>query len=148
MYPGQFSLGIVGTFLNLQRQKHKKNKKARGRHKRQHQTNRFTIQGKVQQSLPLSNRVPHFNTNQTGLFWRKEAPTGAKVSCGSDLPYCMESASSQMSIPCSNCQALRQPVPLRGTLKDTSSGHVVLAAARILYSKPQSLPHSHEQQGY
>lgn len=74
MCPRGFSLGIAGTFLNLKRQKHKKNKTRHTQTPASQETNWFTIQGKAQQSLPLSNRVPHFNTKQIGLFWRKKFP--------------------------------------------------------------------------
>ena len=62
------------------------------------------------QLFPLSNRVP---PKQISLFWRK-SPTyaGKKISGCTyqrNLSICMHSWSlvtSQMSIPCSNCQAL------------------------------------------
>ena len=47
----------------------------------------------------------------------------------SDLPYCMEPVASQISIPCSKCQALGQLVQLQGILKGRSSGQVVPAPA-------------------
>ena len=98
--------------------------------------NRFTNQVKVQQLFPLSSRLPHSNTKQIGLFWRKSPKrSGNKVpGCTrrSDLPYCKEPVGSQTSIPCSNCQARGQPGPLCGVLKGRSSRRVVPAAARAL----------------
>ena len=92
--------------------------------------------GKSPQLFPLSNRVPHSNTKQIGVFQRKSPEQrGNKVSgCThqSDLPYCMEPVGSQMPIPCSSRQAPGQPVPLQGTLKGSSSGQVVPGTARAL----------------
>ena len=50
----------------------------------------------------------------------------------SNLPYHIEPFSSQMLVPCSSCQVLGQPLPLKGILEIRSSGQVVLAATRLL----------------
>ena len=75
------------------------------------------------------------------LIPEEKAPNRGKRVSGctnqSDLPYCTEPISFQMSIPYSNCQALGQPVPFRGILKGRPSGQVVLAAARAL---PENSP--------
>ena len=74
--------------------------------------NEFTNQVKVQQLFPFSNRIPHSNTKQTGLFWSKSPKQREnKVSScirWSDLPFCVEYIGSQMLILWSNCQVLGQ----------------------------------------
>ena len=109
-------------------------------------TNRFTNWVKVQQLFPLSNRVPHSNTKEIGLFWKKSPKQRGNKAPGcthqSHLPYCMKPLGSQVSILRSNCQALEEPVPLWGILKRRSLEQVVPAAARAQLGLA-----SHKQQG-
>lgn len=65
--------------------------------------------------------------------------------------YYMKSFISQMSIPCSNYQALRQPMPLWEILKGRSSGQEVLAVSMALPKNPPTScgcgAAGHKQQG-
>lgn len=95
------------------------------------ETNKLVKSG--QSPTTLSNKVPHSNTKHTGLFQRQSPKQRRNKVSGwthqSDLPHSVESISSQMSISCSNWQALRRAVPLWGILKGRSSGRVVPATA-------------------
>lgn len=107
------------------------------------QINQFTKWVKVQQLFSLSNRVPQSNIKQISLFRRGKYPKRWKLKfclyIPEHLPYCMEPLSSQMSIPCSSCQALRQPGSLWVILKGRYSGQVVPAAA-MAFLENSSLP--------
>ena len=112
------------------------------------QINQSTNWVKVQRLFSLSNRVPHSDIKQISLFRRGKHPKRRKFKfclyIPEHVPYCMEPRSSQISIPCSSCQVLGQPVLLSGILKGRSSGQVVPAAARALPENPQSGPASHQ----
>ena len=104
---------------------------------------RPTTLSSLQQGTPLKNKT-------NWLIPEKKPQRGNKVSgCihWSNSPYWMEPVGSQMSIPCSNCQVLGQPVLRGGTLKRRPSGQVVLAGARPTSKIPQLGPAGHEQQG-
>lgn len=107
------------------------------------QINQSTNWVKVQQLFSLSNRVPQSNIKQIRLFRRGKYPKRWKLKFCLDipehLPYCMEPLSSQMSIPCSSCQALRQPGSLWVILKGRYSEQVVPAAATA-FLENSSLP--------
>lgn len=97
--------------------------------------------GRVQQQFPSPTGYPSQRQNKV-TFHLKEKPKlrGENVpDCThwSYLFYCMEPISFQMLIPCSNCQAMGQLVPLQWIFKGRYSGQVALAAARNL---PENSP--------
>ena len=98
--------------------------------------NKLTYSGEKASNREEMQLPPTGYLKQVGLFRRKSPKRkGYKIpSCtqGSDLPYCIEPISSQMSIPCSNCQALGQLVLLWRILKGISSGQVIPPAVRAL----------------
>ena len=107
------------------------------------QINQSTNWVKVQQLLSLSNRVPHSNIKQIGLFQRGKDPKRRKLKfclyIPEHLPYCMEPLGSQMSIPCSSCQAPGQPGLLWVILQGRYLWQVAPAAATAL-PENSSLP--------
>ena len=89
----------------------------------------------LQQGTPLKYKTNRFIPENKSPKRRRNKVSGC--THWSDLPYCMEPVSSQMSIPCSDCQVLGQPVPLRVILKGRSSGQEVPVAARALLEPNQ-----------
>ena len=102
------------------------------------------------QLFSLSNRVP---PKQISLFWRKSPQKRGKKVSGCtyqcNLSICMHSGSlvtSQMSIPCSNCQALGSQCRF-GELLRKDPQDKQCAAAR---ASPENSPNGaagHRQQG-
>ena len=117
------SLGIVETFpifrdRNSRQTKHKLHTQmlaSKETNEPVHRSGRSpTTLSSLQQDTQLK-----YKTNWL-ILEKKPQTEGNKVSgCThwSDLPYCVEPVGSQMSIPCSNCLVLGQPVLLWGILK-------------------------------
>lgn len=80
----------------------------------------FTNQVESNNNSPLQQGTPKQMQNKLAFPPEGKAQT----------PYCIEPVNSQMSILFSNCQVLRQLVPLQRILKGRSSGKVGLAVAR------------------
>ena len=107
----------------------------------------ISSQNQVNSTIPPFKRVPW-----KLAFLLKEKPKfrGEYVpSCThqSNLPYYMEPVSSQMSVPCSSCQALGQPVTLQEILKGRSSGQMYWQLLGPYLKIPQVGSAHHEQHG-
>ena len=107
--------------------------------------NQFTNQVKVQQHLPLSNKVLTQIQNKL-VYCREKVPKKEEIRfMAVDTRVTYPTVWSLLALKCpSSCQALGHSMPFQGILKGRSSRQAVLAA---YWRIPQPGPGGHDQQG-